>query len=174
LRRAQGWEDKLVLLYPTQVEPAFHPFNGRPGDVTLPSRLLASLVHWVQQQENVVLCVRPRAGEPAPALPQGTSFRVAGQDWPLPTLLAAVDAVATLNSTVGLEGALSGARVIQVLGSVFDEAMPLARFGLADVAVPFDQLSPALERLRTLSRGAAARQMQAATPRVVEVLREFL
>ncbi len=174
LRRAQGWDDKLVLLYPTQVEPAFHPFDGRPGDSTLPSGLLAALVQWVEQQEDVVLCVRPRAGELAPTLPRGASFRLTGQDWPLPTLLAAVDAVVTLNSTVGLEGALSGARVIQVLGSVFDEAMPLARFGLADAAVPLDQLVPALERLRTLPRGDAARQMQAATPRVVEVLREFL
>jgi N-acetyl sugar amidotransferase len=34
--------------------------------------------------------------------------------------------VVTLTSTVGLEGRLAGARLVQVLGSVFDDAMPLA------------------------------------------------
>ena len=103
-----------------------------------------------------MLCVRPRAGEAAPALPQGDDrFVVTGQDWPLPALLHAVDAVVTLTSTVGLEGHLCGARLIQVLGSVFEQAMPLARFGVADAAVPLEGLEQALEHWSRQPRRAA-------------------
>lgn len=174
LRQAQGWTDKHVLLWPSQVEPAVHPFDRRPGDVQLPQRLLQALVEWVSRQSDVVLCVRPRAGEGMPALPADPRFCLTGQDWPLPPLLAAVDAVVTLTSTVGLEGFLAGARLVQVLGSVFDEAMPLARFGMADAAVALEGLEPALERWTRAPRRDPGEQMPAATPRVLEVLGEFL
>jgi DNA-binding transcriptional regulator YdaS (Cro superfamily) len=74
---------------------------------------------------------------------------------------------------VGLQGALAGTRLIQVLGSVFDDAMPLGRFGIADAAVPLAGLAPALEQwVRTPRRAASERSP--ATPRVLAVLREFL
>lgn len=173
LRQAHGWQERRVLLWPSQVEPAFHPFDGRPGDPGLPSRLLQATLHWVLAHPDAVLCVRPRAGETPHPLPADPRVVVTGQDWPLPPLLAATDVVVTLNSTVGLEGFLAGARVIQVLGSVFDEAMPLARFGLADAAVPLDGLAPALQQWVRMPRRATA-PLSAATPRVLSVLREFL
>ena len=174
LRRAYHWEGKRVLLWPTQVEPAFHPFDGRAADSSLPARALAKLVDWVLGQEDAVLCVRPRAGESPPALPRHDRIVVTGQDWPLPPLLHAVDTVVTLNSTVSLEGYLAGARVIQILGSVFDRAMPLARFGIADGAVALDALEPELDRCTRLPRRPRCQDQAAATPRVVAVLREFL
>ena len=173
LRQAHGWHERRVLLWPSQVEPAFHPFDGRPGDPDLPSRLLQATLHWVLAHPDAMLCVRPRAGEPPPPLPDHPRVVVTGQDWPLAPLLAATDMVVTLNSTVGLEGFLVGARVIQVLGSVFDEAMPLARFGLADAAVTLDGLAPALQQWVRMPRRAAA-PLSVATPRVLAVLREFL
>lgn len=174
LRLAQGWAGKHVVLWPSQVEPAVHPFDGRAGDQALPLKLLQALLSWVLRQDDVVLCVRPRAGEAPLPLPDDAHVRLTGQDWPLPPLLAAVDAVVTLGSTVGLEGALAGARLVQVLGSVFDAAMPLARFGIADAAVPLSRLEPALERWVRAPRRAAGEQMPEATPRVLEVLGEFL
>lgn len=174
LRERHGWQGRRVLLWPTQAEPEVHPFDGTPGDPTLPHRALGKLIDWVSRQPDVVLCVRPRAGEAAPALPQGDDrFVVTGQDWPLPALLHAVDAVVTLTSTVGLEGHLCGARLIQVLGSVFEQAMPLARFGVADAAVPLEGLEQALEHWCRQPRRAAA-TAQPATPRVLRVLAEFL
>lgn len=174
LRQAQGWGEKRVVLWPSQVEPAFHPFDGRPGDATLPQRVLHTLTDWVLRQGDVVLCVRPRAGESAPALPSHPRIHVTGQGWPLPPLLAATDAVVTLNSTVGLEGFLTGARLIQVLGSVFDDAMPLARFGMADAAVPLRDLEAAVERWARVPRRPPGEQIPEATPQVLAVLREFL
>jgi len=173
LRAGQGWQGKRVLLWPTQVEPALHPFDGTPGDPTLPDRALQVLVEWTLAQADVVLCVRPRAGQALPALPAHERIVLTGQDWPLPPLLHAVDLVVTLTSTVGLEGHLAGARLVQVLGSVFDEAMPLARFGIADAAVPLAALPAALEAWSRAGR----RSLQGdsgATERVLAVLAGFL
>ncbi len=174
LRASRGWNDRRVLLWPTQTEPAVHPFGGTPGDPRLPDRVLGRVCDWVSSNKDAILCVRPRAGEAAPALPRNDRIIVTGQDWSLPVLLHAVDTVVTLTSTVGLEGHLCGARLVQVLGSAFDDAMPLARFGIADAAVPEEHLTPALDHWTRQPRTAGSTRPQAATPRVVEVLSEFL
>lgn len=174
LRRRQGWEGDRVVLWPSQAEPAIHPFDGTPGDPALPGRVLEQLGQWVARNQDAVLCIRPRAGEPGPVLPAGGRVVVTGQDWALPPLLHAVDAVVTLTSTVGLEGHLCGARLVQVLGSVFEPAMPLARFGVADAAVPLEALHPALDRWTREPRRATGQAAEAATPRVLRVLAEFL
>jgi hypothetical protein len=173
LRRRHGWEGRRVVLWPSQAEPAVHPFDGGPGDPALPGRVLERLAQWVQQHDDAVLCVRPRAGEALPTLPDDSRFVVTGQDWPLPELLHAVDAVVTLTSTVGLEGHLCGARLIQVLGSVFEPAMPLARFGVADAAVSLHELEQALDQWTAAPRDLPSAG-EPATQRVVQVLAEFL
>jgi hypothetical protein len=109
-----------------------------------------------------------------PFLPASERIVLTGQEWPLPPLLHAVDTVVTLTSTVGLEGHLCGARLIQVLGSVFEPAMPLARFGVADAAVPLEGLEPALDRWTRQPRRLTTQFAQPATPRVLQVLAEFL
>ena len=173
LRSRHGWEGRRVVLWPSQVEPATHPFNGSPGDPQLPARVLAQLADWALRQDDVVLCVRPRAGEPVPPSAGGRVV-VTGQDWPLAELLHAVDVVVTLTSTVGLEGHLCGARLIQVRGSVFEPAMPLARFGIADAAVPVEGLPAALEHWTRQPRRPVRPREAAATAAVVDVLRPFL
>ncbi len=174
LRNARGWEGKRVILWPEQAEPAVHPFDGRPGDPSLPQRVRAVLLSWLALNPDAVLCVRPRAGQAAPMLPESPQVCLTGQDWPLAPLLHAVDVVVTLTSTVGLEGRLAGARLIQVTGSVFDNSMPLLRFGLADEEVPLDDLHQALSRCSQLPRRPAAPGDGSATRRVVDVIAEFL
>lgn len=173
LREMNGWQGKRVLLYPSQTEPARHPFDGRTGDTALPAHLLDRLVAWVTSRTDSVLCVRPRAGEFPPSLPMDQRIVITGQDWELPPLLHAVDLVVTLSSTVGLEGFLAGSRVVQVLGSVFDAAMPLARFGLADEAVPLEGLARALDHWSAMPR-RPAQAGQSAAVRVADVLAPFL
>lgn len=174
LREINHWNGKHVLLWPTQVEPAFHPFNGKPGHPDLPHRALSAVVEWVLSRQDCVLCVRPRAGELAPPLPADARIRIVGQETGLASLLHAVDIVVTLNSTVGLEGHLAGKRLIQVLGSVFDDAMPLKKYGIADEAVAVESISQALERCVGRPVAATARSRTAAAPKVLEVLRAFL
>jgi hypothetical protein len=183
-RTSRGWDDKKVLLWPTQVEPAFHPFNGQPGNPQLPAQALAEVVQWVVARQDAVLCVRPRAGEAPPALPQDPRIVIAGQELPLAQLLHAVDVVVTLNSTVGLEGHLAGRRLVQVLGSVFDKAMPLKRYGVADEETGLGGIGAALDRVSNMPRRADAEQVGAklagfnqagaATASVLEVICGFL
>ncbi len=173
LRNSAGWEGQKLLLYALQDEPAKHPFSGKPGDPDLPNDLLERLSDWVLAQNDTVLCVRPRPGGAVPVLRQSPKIRLTGQDWPLPALLHAADMVVTLNSTVGLEGHLVGARLIQVLGSVFDEAMPLKQYRIADEAVTIAQLEAALERQKHVPRHSM-NAMGLATHNVVKVLHSFL
>jgi hypothetical protein len=174
LRQQRGWEGRRVILWPSQAEPETHPFDGSRGDPHLPHRVLERIAGWVMRNNDAVLCVRPRAGEPPPVLPDGDRIVVTGQDWPLPVLLHAVDVVVTLTSTVGLEGHLCGARLIQVLGSVFDAAMPLARFGVADAAVSLDGLERALDEWSKAPHRETPLAQPPATARVLDVISEFL
>jgi hypothetical protein len=173
LRHAMDWTHKKVVLWPTQVEPAVHPFDGRPGNPALPAAALAQLVQWVLAREDAVLVVRTRAGEYPPTLPGHPRIFLDAQTWPLPELLHAVDVVVTLTSTVGLEGHLAGCRLIQVRGSVFDEAMPLAQYGVADQAVALLELTSALDKWVDTPRGLP-QPRTSATEQVVSVLRAFL
>ncbi len=174
LRAEREWDGKHVLLWPTQVEPAFHPFNGAPGDVGLPARTLSSVIQWVLSRNDCVLCIRPRAGEALPVSPPDPRIIFAGQETSLPTLLHAVDMVVTLNSTVGLEGHLAGTALVQVLGSVFDDAMPLKRYGIADEAVSEADIGAALSRCVHQRRRQPEQLHANATGRVLDVLRGFL
>ena len=174
LRQNLNWGGKYVLLWPTQVEPALHPFNSTPGDVYLPERALRQVIDWVMSRDDCVLCIRPRAGLAPMVLPDDPRIVVTGQDVDLPALLQAVDLVVTLNSTVGLEGHLAGTRLVQILGSVFDNAMPLKRYDMADEAVALEGMAAALERCIHLPRNPPSHLQKNATGNVLDVIREFL
>ena len=174
LRQQRSWGHKHVLLWPTQVEPALHPFNGTPGDIDLPGRALKQVIDWVLAKNDCILCIRPRAGLAPMVLPDDPRIVVTGQDVGLPSLLQAVDLVVTLNSTVGLEGHLAGTRLVQILGSVFDHAMPLKRYGIADEAVALDGLAGSLDRCINLPRNPPNYLQKNATGNVLEVIRGFL
>lgn len=174
LRASRGWGAATVVLWPIQAEPAVHPFDGRTrGDATLPDRALQAVLAWVLARDGRVLCVRPRAGDAPPALPVHPRVAITGQDVPLPELLHAVDIVATLTSTVGLEGHLAGKKVLQVLGSMFDAAMPLQRHGMADMAVPVAGIGAALDALES-APARRAPSSEGAAARVVGHIRAFL
>lgn len=132
LRIAQGWNGQQVALWAAQPEPTEHPsVPGRTGDPSLPSRVRQALEHWALARPGRVLVVRPHPSEawlPASIHPQIVNT---GRDFELNALLHAVDGVVTMNSTVGLQAYLAGKKVIQVLGSMFDDSVPLAKFGMA-------------------------------------------
>ena len=176
LRATQGWADKRVVLWPNQVEPAVHPFDGRSGKPELPAQALGQLMAWALSRQDVVLCIRARAGEHAPVIPADPRIVLTGQDWPLAPLLHAADMVVTLSSTVGLEGHLAGCRLVQVLGSVFDAAMPLASYGIADEAVSLVHAQPFLQALNrwVMAPRRAAQQPLPATAQVLAVIAGLL
>ena len=173
LRHAQGWLGKRVIVWPMQVEPAVHPFDGTAGDTSLPARALDQVVAWVLARKDVVLCIRSRAGEQPPVAPDDSRIHLTGQDWPLPPLLHAADLVVTIGSTVGLEGHLAGCRLVQVLGSVFDGAMPLLEYAIADEAVHVAGIAQALNHWIDMPRHSV-QHLQPATVSVLGVVTEFL
>ena len=130
---AQGWDGQQVVLWASQPEPAEHPsVPGRKGDTTLPGRIRLALEAWALAAPGRVLVLRPHPSEPSlEALPH-TQIVSHGRDFELNTLLNAVNGVVTMNSTVGLQGHVAGKKVIQVLGSMFDDSVPLAQYGMAD------------------------------------------
>lgn len=171
--KAQG---RRVILWPSVIEPDVHPFNGRPGNPALPLTVLKALIAWTLDRDDCVLCIRPRPGETLHAsleLPDDERLVVTGQEWSLASLLHATDLVVTINSTVGLEGRLVGARVIQVSGSVLDDALPLQSYGLADETVSLAGLEAALNRQLGQIRHGLLEQLLATT-KVLDVLRAYL
>ncbi len=107
-------------------------------------------------------------------MPDDRRIVLTGQNFSLPDLLYAIDIVVTLNSTVGLEGHLAGARVVQVLGSVFDDAMPLLDYGMADAAVAVDGVGVALDRCKGLPRRLSGNHLGSARNAVLKVVSGFL
>jgi hypothetical protein len=173
LRVKHGWGNKRVVLWASQFEPTVHPFDGRPSDPTLPTRTLEQLLKWVLTREDVVLCIRLRPGEQWPqsvARPSNSRVVLTGQDWGLVPLLHATDLVVTLNSTVGLQGHLVGCRLVQVLGSVFDQAMPLKTYGISDASVYLPELVPALDQCLAMPK----RSIKQHTPATERVLHEIV
>ncbi|NML46884.1 hypothetical protein HHL11_24275 [Ramlibacter sp. G-1-2-2] len=175
LREKMGWGGKRVVLYPVQEFPAYHPVAGAWGGTDLPGQLRAALLAWAAPQEDVVVCIRPRPGDASHRLEDQPRLQLTGgPDWPLPPLLNAVDLVVTVNSTVGIEGGLAGARVIRVLGTPWDAETPWERFGLADGAVDLPRLAPALDAVSRLPRRDATGDAPLATAAVLGVVRDML
>jgi hypothetical protein len=174
LRHAMRWEGKMVILMPVQTFHAYHPVHGLWADADLPQRVQAELARWVGGRNDAVLCIRPRPGDAEPVIdPQPSIVVTGGRDWPLPSLLHAVDVVVTLSSTVGLEGHIAGTRVIQITGTPFDEATPWLKAGVADRAVDLRDLPSALRELMHAGRRGGAHTKPAA-PEVVGVLRQLM
>jgi hypothetical protein len=132
LRRDQGWESAKVVVWASQPEPSSHPsVPGRTGDPSLPGRIERALLRWTAGAPQRVLVVRRHPSEGEPAAVPIPGVRWDGRQFELHSLLHAADVLVTMNSTVGVEAHLAGRAVIQVLGSLFDESVPLARFGMA-------------------------------------------
>jgi hypothetical protein len=123
--------DKL-LVWISQPEPLLHPFSGAIGDPTLPARIergLAEMFAGPDGSTRLVLRLHPSEHRP-PAV-AGPLIRYSNVAEPLDPLLCAADCVVTCSSTVGLEAAMLGIPVVQLMNSVFSPDLPLGKMGLA-------------------------------------------
>jgi len=146
LRQRHGWQaDQKVVLWASQVEPALHPFTGLPGDPSLPGRIEQSLRDYVAGHEKTRLVVRYHPSERRTFVPGvRTEFSPVQQD--VGELLNAVDIVVVMTSTIGLEAAIVGKRVITVENSMFADSVPYSALGIAEGVENPSKLSSALER----------------------------
>ena len=179
LRREQAWENAKVVVWASQPEPALHPsVPGKVGNPGLPDEIERELVKWAAAASDRVLVIRRHPSEHAP-LGQAAQPGVLqdGRQFELHPLLYAADAVVTMSSTVGVEAFLAGRPVVQVLGSLFDESVPLARHAMATACADSSLLSPILDgclaAASTGRLGLESTSQDAATQAVLAVIKEL-
>ncbi|MBI5279360.1 MAG: UDP-glycosyltransferase [Burkholderiales bacterium] len=144
LRKQRGWEGQTVVLWASQVEPEHHPSNPGRGDPALPQRIADTLRAMLPAYQQLELVVRPHPSEPPAPAPAQPREWLSPRSEDLHALLHACDIVAVLTSTVGIEARLAGCHVIQVLGSLYSPDAPYLAYGIADQAVPLEQLPQAV------------------------------
>lgn len=172
VRERLGAGGRRILLWASQHEPAHHPWRAEAGDPTLPGRVLRHLIDYVHSHEGWLLAVRPHPSELPPQLPVSDQVVLTGSDWPLTALLHVCDAVCTLTSTVGLEAHLIGKPVIQVSGSMFEDAAPFGAMGVA-TTVQLGMLGAALDALPAQGTASAHIVPEFSTDRVLAVLQQL-
>lgn len=151
-RRERKIENKKMILWASQPEPAVHSVNGRKGDKELPFKIGKKLIEIMKKHSDWHLAYRPHPSE--------TRFLVCGsenmsfeKDSDLAVLLCASDAVVTSTSTVGLEGALLGKPLVTIDLSVFSPDMPYSEMGLSIGVSDFSMLEAAVKK--AFEKGAA-------------------
>jgi hypothetical protein len=141
LRSRRGWGDSPVILWATQ------PLPREAKQAAYARRVDARVRTLAQTRADWTFVVRrhpSESGDDRPAL--DALLQSAGEE-PLEALLHAVDVVVTMGSTVGLEAALSGRGVVQILGSSYSDDVPYAAEGIAIAASDPDDLERAIERV---------------------------
>jgi hypothetical protein len=172
LRKERGWDGQKVVLWASQVEPESHPSNPGRGDPALPERIADALRAMLPAHPDLELVIRPHPSQPPAAVPAQPREWLSPRSEDLHTLLHACDVVAVLTSTVGIEASLAGKHVIQVLGSLYSPDAPYLAYGIADQAVPLEQLPHAV--LSAQRNAKAAADLPPATGRVVDELAVLL
>lgn len=157
LRANKSCVDKFIILWPMVDEPNRNPFTGELGSSSNPAKALSEIVKFVLSREDVVLWVRPRPGASFSFPEKDSRLVVTDNSWNLSETLYAVNLVIAMNTTIAVEAYLTGAPVLKVLGSVFDRAMPLKKYGIAfkevQIADIYDVLS---ESILTINRSTRA------------------
>lgn len=130
LRKSKGWEDKKIILWCSQPEPASHPFTGEQGDPQLPFTIEKKLKEICDGHDNWELFVRPHPSENLEVRKYLDEVEYSVEE-PLHALLSTVDLVLVMSTTVGLEAVLLGKPVVALNMSIFSADMPFAEMGLA-------------------------------------------
>ena len=178
LRNEKGWDGQQLVLWASQPEPATHPsVPEKHGDPALPVRIRQTLEQWALAAPGRVLVMRPHPSEPPMQASGHPQIVNSGRDFELNALLHAVDGVVTMNSTVGLQAHLAGNKVIQVLGSLFDDSVPLAKYGMAEACGDLSTLPDLLAGWQSPDKvleAAPSSSQSSATESVARVVLELM
>jgi hypothetical protein len=180
LRHHKGWDDDMTtLLWASQIEPAQHPFNGEPGDPSLPRQVERELRSFVRSHGGFRLVVRYHPSERETFVAEeGVEFSPPQE--PLAALLHAVDVVVITASTVGVEAALLGRPVISVDRSVLTQDAPYAEMGISHGVKRLEDLPDALLQAARKSRESRVHRSRpagadpSATERVMREIESLL
>lgn len=148
-RDKMNWQDRFVVGWASQVEPAVHPFTGQKGDPDLPERIESALMDWTLASSDRALVVRHHPSEVRAEPIVGPSIQVSRKDQPVEVLLHACDCLVTIASTVGLQAALVGRPVITYDASVLSKGAPYSEMGVSVGVNALTELAPAIEMMRS-------------------------
>jgi hypothetical protein len=144
LRKERGWDDGCkIILWASQIEPERHPFADVSGDPKLPRLVEETLRKIVGNDKNLRLVIRYHPSENLYFKPASRVERSCVTE-SISTLLHAVDVVVVTASTVGLEAALAGRRVVSVDLSVFTQDTQYATMGISRGVKNLEDLGPAV------------------------------
>ena len=149
LRAACGWGDHFVIGWASQVEPAVHPFTGKKGDPDLPRRVENTLLDIVAEDDSLALFVRHHPSEQRELPAPSDRVRISDRSMSVELMLHACDAVVSIASTVGLQGALLGKPLITYDKSILCEGAPFSRLGISRGVDSLEGLGGAIDAVRT-------------------------
>ncbi|QDQ86241.1 UDP-N-acetyl glucosamine 2-epimerase [Alcaligenaceae bacterium SJ-26] len=137
-------EDGALVVWASQPEPTMHPATGEVGNPDLPAEIETALRQWASGREKDRLVVRYHPSEARDFyVSPNTGFSSRADD--LSVLLNACDALVTMTSTVAIQAAALGKRVVSVDLSVFSRDLPLVELGISRGVTSLDSLPMVLE-----------------------------
>ncbi len=129
-------QNKKIILWASQPEPAFHPFiaNEKSPCPNIPELVEQELINLLKLHSEWHLIIRPHPSDKRYMTNVNhcaANIRINQNSNELPILLHAADVVVTLTSTVGVQAAYLGKPVISITKTVFQNDLPLDNMGLA-------------------------------------------
>ena len=168
LRSRQGWEGKHVVLWASE-------WSGEE-DVETKLAIDDALIAAAPAHPDWAMAVRFHPNEPSRAgrFPKGWTISTQADD--LGTLLSAVDAVVVFSSTVGLQAALLGKRLVTYRATSVSHTARYDEVGLAHGCWKVEQLVPTIERAldRPAEQGLSLPRPGNATGRILAVIDTML
>lgn len=140
----QPWRHQKKILWASQPEPIAHRITGVPGDPGLPERIFGWLQEVLARHPDWHLIARPHPSENASFMQAGPQCSISVQTEPLHPLLASMDAVVCMTSTVGYEAALLGKPLVHLPLSVHGDEADYTQMGLALKAANTPEIEQAL------------------------------
>jgi hypothetical protein len=175
-RDDKGWGDaEKVVLWASNVEPKLHPFSDKEGNPDLPREVETYLLQLAQQHLNVRVVFRPHPNDPYQPddLPERVEMSSSADN--LDALLAAVDCVVVLSSTVGFQAALMGKPLVNIKLSIFSRDAPYDAMGLSLGVEDLTQLNETImTAVKEGQKATGLPETGTATKSVVKVIEDIL
>ena len=137
LRASLGWQDKRVILWPQQSGTA--QVGGKP--LIPPEDIAPVLLEVLDRDPELRLVVRPHPNNPGGGVKTEHPQIVFSPEPPIEALVHAADIVVQQSTTVGIQAALAGKRVITIANAGMP---PFAEYGLAQDVPGVEALPEAL------------------------------
>ncbi|MFN8390343.1 MAG: hypothetical protein U0136_08650 [Bdellovibrionota bacterium] len=169
LRREYGWGTKKVILWASQKIP----------EPELKAAMFDEFERLAADHPDWIVLYRPHPSEAGATLASSAALRLCPSEPPLGVLLRTVQAVVVVNSTLGVEAALCGSPVVQIMGSSISASAPYRELGIATEVHDLEHLSEAIAEVID-SRSPLSKQLASgrsklpaaggATSRVTDVI----